>query len=127
MSQLLQISEAEYEVMKIIWKHAPINTNQVTEHLTKVTSWSPKTIHTLIKRLVQKNALSYTKDGRIFVYTPLIREQDYLKQENSHFLQRFYDGNVSSMLTNFIKSDQISEKELDELRTLLNSGIEEGK
>ena len=52
MKKLPQISEAEYEVMKVIWKYAPINTNEITEKLLQTTSWSPKTIQTLIKRLV---------------------------------------------------------------------------
>ena len=48
MSDLPQISEAEYEVMKIVWKHAPINTNEITEKLLQSTSWSPKTIQSLM-------------------------------------------------------------------------------
>ena len=59
MSDLPQISEAEYEVMKIVWKHAPINTNEITEKLLQSTSWSPKTIQTLIKRLATKGVLTY--------------------------------------------------------------------
>ncbi len=51
---LPHISEAEFEVMKSVWKYAPINTNEITEKLTLTTSWSPKTIQTLIKRLVSK-------------------------------------------------------------------------
>ena len=54
MSDLPQISEAEFEVMKIVWKHAPISTNEITDKLLQTTSWSPKTIQTLIKRLVTK-------------------------------------------------------------------------
>ena len=65
MKTLPQISEAEFEVMKIIWKYAPINTNEVTEHLIKTTSWSPKTIQTLLKRLVTKKAITYEKQSRI--------------------------------------------------------------
>ena len=61
MKKLPQISEAEYEVMKIVWRHAPVSTNEITEKLTQTTSWSPKTIQTLIKRLVTKGALSYEK------------------------------------------------------------------
>ncbi|HIS07732.1 MAG TPA: BlaI/MecI/CopY family transcriptional regulator, partial [Candidatus Choladocola avistercoris] len=57
MSDLPQISEAEFKVMKVIWKYAPISTNEITDRLTKSTSWSPKTIQTLIKRLVTKNTL----------------------------------------------------------------------
>ena len=82
MKHLPQISEAEYEVMKVVWKHAPINTNEITELLLKTTSWSPKTIQTLIKRLVQKEALSYVKEGRVFVYTPLVQKDEYLDQGN---------------------------------------------
>ena len=64
MSNLPQISEAEFEVMKIVWKYAPISTNEITEKLTQISSWSPKTIQTLIKRLVSKKALTYEKQSR---------------------------------------------------------------
>ena len=74
MAGLPQISEAELKVMKIVWEHAPISTNDITERLTVSTSWSPKTIQTLIKRLVSKKVLSYEKQGRVFVYTPLVSE-----------------------------------------------------
>lgn len=64
MSNLPQISEAEFEVMKIVWKYAPISTNEITEKLTQISSWSPKTIQTLIKRLVSKKALTYEKQSQ---------------------------------------------------------------
>lgn len=65
MSNLPQISEAEFEVMEIVWKYAPISTNEITEKLTQISSWSPKTIQTLIKRLVSKKALTYEKQSRV--------------------------------------------------------------
>ena len=80
MGNLPQISEAEYEVMKIVWKYAPISTNEITEQLLKTTAWSPKTIQTLIKRLVTKGALAYEKESRVFVYTPLVKEGEYIGQ-----------------------------------------------
>ena len=64
MSALPQISEAEYEVMKIVWKYAPINTNEITEKLLATSSWSAKTIQTLIKRLVNKGVLTYRSEER---------------------------------------------------------------
>ena len=76
MHALPHISEAEFEVMKIVWKSAPINTNEITERLLKTTSWRAKTIQTLIKRLVTKGALTYEKQGRVFVYTPLVEENE---------------------------------------------------
>lgn len=119
MKKLPQISEAEYEVMKVIWEAAPVSTNEVTDKMVQSTDWSPKTIQTLLKRLVQKGAVSYRKESRVFVYTPLVKQTEYLEHENCHFLQRFYDGNFASMLTSYLDNDSFTEKELDELRELL--------
>ena len=120
MSALPQISEAEFEVMKIVWESAPINTNEITERLLKTTSWSAKTIHALIKRLVTKGALTYEKQGRIFVYTPLVEETEYINHQSSSFLNRFYGGDISAMLSSYIENNQLSETELQHLRSILS-------
>ena len=126
MNHLPQISEAEFEVMKIVWNHAPINTNEITEKLTRTTSWSPKTIHTLIKRLVTKGALTYEKQGRIFVYTPLVKENEYIGQERNSFLKRFYNGDITAMVSAYIDNERLTESELDILRSLLAKSSDKG-
>lgn len=120
MKKLPQISEAEYEVMKVIWKYAPINTNEITDKLLQCTDWSPKTIHTLIKRLAEKGAITYEKQSRVFVYTPLIQEQDYLKQESDSFLNRYFNGNISAMVSAYLEDDELSKSDIEELRSLLS-------
>ena len=120
MSALPQISEAEFEVMKVIWKFAPISTNEITDRLLKTTSWSAKTIQTLIKRLVTKGALTYEKQGRVFDYTPLVEENEYINQQSNSFLNRFYDGNISAMLSSYLENNQLSETELRNLRSILS-------
>lgn len=120
MGKLPQISEAEFEVMKIVWKYAPINTNEVTEKLTQTTNWSPKTIQTMLKRLVSKKALTYEKQSRVFVYTPLVKEEEYIRQESNSFLKRYYDGNIASMLASYLEDDKLSDTEINTLRHLLS-------
>lgn len=120
MSKLPQISEAEFEVMKVIWKYAPISTNEVTEKLTQTTDWSPKTIQTMLKRLITKKALTYEKQSRVFVYTPLVPETEYIRQESNSFLNKYYNGNIVSMLTSYLEDDKLSKTELDTLRHLLS-------
>jgi len=120
MSKLPQISEAEFEVMKVIWKYAPISTNEVTEKLTQTTDWSPKTIQTMLKRLVTKKALTYEKQSRVFVYTPLVPKTEYIRQESNSFLNKYYNGNIVSMLTSYLEDDKLSKTELDTLRHLLS-------
>lgn len=120
MKRLPQISEAEFEVMKIIWKYAPISTNEITDHLVKTTTWSPKTIQTLIKRLVTKGVLSYEKQSRVFVYTPLFDQAEYIGQESNTFLNRFYNGNITAMVSAYLDNEKLSKTEVDELRSLLS-------
>lgn len=121
MKKLPQISEAEFEVMKIVWKYAPINTNEITEKLTQTTSWGPKTIQTLIKRLVTKGALTYEKQSRVFVYTPLVEEKEYIGQESHSFLKRFYNGNLTAMVSAFMEEDRLSKEEIETLKALLDN------
>ena len=59
MNTLPQISDAEFEVMNIIWKYAPINTNDIIEKLSKAKEWNPKTIQTMIFRLEKKGVIAH--------------------------------------------------------------------
>ena len=126
MKSLPQISEAEHEVMKVVWGNAPISTNEVTERLTSTTNWSPKTIQTMLKRLVTKGALSYVKEGRVFVYTPLVEEGEYVGQKSRSFLSRYYDGKLSSMVSAFLENDRLTDSEISTLREILDKSEDRG-
>ena len=120
MKNSFSISEAEYQVMKLIWDKAPVSTKEVTEILTVESSWKPKTIQTLLSRLVKKGAIGYKKEGIVFVYTPLIKEEDYVEQESSSFLNKFYDGALNSMVVNFLEQDKLTENDINELKKILD-------
>ena len=119
-----EISDAEYQVMKVIWSaDVPLNTNEVVERLEITTAWKPKTIHTLLSRLVKKGALQYVKDGRVFVYTPLVKESEILAQENDNFLNRFYDGTLNSMIVHLLEQDKLSEDDINALKHILDKKL----
>ncbi|MCL2356895.1 MAG: BlaI/MecI/CopY family transcriptional regulator [Defluviitaleaceae bacterium] len=121
-----EISDAEYQVMKIIWAAGvPLNTNEVVDKLEASSSWKPKTIHTLLSRLVKKGALQHEKNGRVFVYTPLVKESDILAKENDNFLNRFYDGALDSMIVNLLEQDKLSEDDIVALRKILDERLPE--
>lgn len=126
MNNLPVISDAEYQVMKIIWAaDAPISTNEVVEKLEQTTAWKPKTIQTLLSRLVKKGALNYEKDSRVFVYTPLIQESEILEMESDSFLNRFYDGALDSMIVNLLERDKLSEDDMNKLKHILEKKLSE--
>lgn len=121
-----KISDAEYRVMKVIWQNAPINTNEVIDKLSETTTWSPRTIQTLLTRLVKKGVLAYEKKSRSFVYTPLVKKEDYVEQESSSFLDRFYNGTLNSMVLNFIENEKLTEDDIEELRKILDKRPKKG-
>ena len=126
MKSLPQISEAEYEVMKVVWGNAPISTNEVMEGLTSTRNRSAKTIQSMVKRLVTKGALSYVKEGRVFVYTPLVEEGEYVGQKSRSFLSRYYDGKLSSMVSAFLENDRLTDSEISTLREILDKSEDRG-
>jgi len=126
MKTIPEISDAEYQVMKVIWSAgAPISTNEVVERLEVSTAWKPKTIHTLLSRLVKKGALQYEKDSRVFIYTPLVQESEILAKENDSFLNRFYNGALNSMVVNLLEQDKLSDNDIATLRRILDEKLPE--
>ena len=121
MSGNIKISEAEYEIMKVIWSSYPISTNEVVLKFKDKNQWSPRTIQTLLSRLVKKGAVGFTKRSREFVYTPLINENDYINEESESFLNKFYNGTINSMVMNFIENDKLSHDDIEELKKILNN------
>ena len=121
MSGNIKISEAEYEIMKVIWSSYPISTNEVVLKFKDKNQWSPRTIQTLLSRLVKKGAIGFTKRSREFVYTPLINENDYINEESESFLNKFYNGTINSMVMNFIENDKLSHDDIEELKKILNN------
>lgn len=115
-----KISDAELEVMKVIWEYAPLNTNQIADILLKTTDWNVRTIQTLISRLEKKGAIAHEKDGRIFVYSPVIKREEYINEESTCFLNKFYNGTINKMILSFIKNDMLSEEDIQKLRSILD-------
>ncbi len=119
MDKLPQISQAEFEVMNVIWSCAPVSTNEVAKRLTREKQWSPKTIHTLLTRLEKKGVVTHEKDGRVFVYRPLVEKEAYRRAEGKSYLSRFFDGAVNRMMVSFLDGGEFSKQELDELAEIL--------
>lgn len=117
--QKMNISEAEWTVMQVIWSDHPITANEIVQNLEASTEWKEKTIKTLISRLVKKSLLEYAKKGREYLYSPLVTESSCVKNENKSFLNRVHKGNLRLMLTSFLQEEDLSEEEILELQHIL--------
>ncbi len=115
-----KISDAEWQVMKVLWEKSPVNSNHIVEKLTAETLWKPKTIRTLINRLTSKNAVGFNKDGRQYMYYPLLLEKECVRQETRSFLNRIRAKSLKQLLAAFLEEENLSKEEIKELKTILD-------
>lgn len=119
-----QISDAEWQVMRVIWDGEPLASQQVVARLAGTTEWSPATIKTMLHRLVKKGVLTYEQEGNRYSYRAKVREDDCVRRESQSFLERVFDGRAAPMLAWFVESGQLSQEEISELRRLLDEEAE---
>lgn len=121
MKSIPQISEAELEVLKILWELGEASSAQLVDRLTQITDWKPKTVQTLITRLVAKGAIKTDKTkAKAYIYYPEVSEEEYKSYANQSFLHKLYNGSLNLMFTSFIKEQKLSRQEIDELKKLLD-------
>lgn len=114
------ISESEWEIMNVLWDTAPQTANDIILSLQESSDWKPKTIRTLLDRLVQKDVVGVNKDQRVYTFYPLYSQEECQRAETESFIKRIYGGTMKSMLVQFIHEDTLSDDDINELRTILN-------
>ncbi|QAY68364.1 BlaI/MecI/CopY family transcriptional regulator [Paenibacillus protaetiae] len=119
MSNSPHITEAECEVMKLLWQKEPLSANEIISKLSEQMSWTDQTIKTFLNRLHKKNAIRFEKAGRNYLYYSLVSQEEYLRTENRSFLDRVYNGAVGMLFTKFLEEETLSEQDIEELQQLL--------
>jgi BlaI family penicillinase repressor len=114
-----KISDAEWEVMKLIWKKPSLKSEEIIAALSDRMNWSDQTIKTFINRLLKKGALGFEKEGRSYTYFPLISETECVQAERKNFLEKVYDGAVAMLCASFLEEEDLSDQEIARLQKLL--------
>jgi BlaI family transcriptional regulator, penicillinase repressor len=115
-----QISEAEWDVMKVVWERGPLTSGQIVRHLERDKDWRPRTIKTLLGRLVRKGAVVAKAQDKKFLYTAKVSREAVVRRESRSFLRRVFDGAVTPALVHFLEHAELSEREIKELKAALN-------
>lgn len=115
-----KISDSEWEVMKVLWRKSPLTSSEIIEILKEYTSWNPKTIHTLISRLIKKDAVKVEKNEPFYLYYPKVSQEECRKTETKSFIKKVYGGSIHLLISNFMRNEKLSQEEIDELRKILD-------
>ena len=122
----MQISEAESVVMDVLWQRHPLAAEAVVAALGDAQQWQEATIKTLLNRLLKKGAITAEKDGRRYLYAPVLQRGDWVLDESESLLDRLFGGRVAPLVAHFSQHRKLSRKDIAELRQLLQE-IDDGK
>jgi predicted transcriptional regulator len=116
----MKISEAEGKVLEVFWRaEGPLSADEVVAAMDKAHDWSAGTIRTFLTRLVKKQALAATPDGRRYLYQPLLQREDYVHAQSRDLIDRLFGGRIAPFITQFSERQDLSRAEVDELKHLI--------
>jgi BlaI family penicillinase repressor len=119
----MQISDAEWIVMNLVWSSSPIEAAEVIEQLGEANGWSAATVKTMLHRLVRKGALSTEQTGKKYLYRPALRRDACIRQASRSFLDRVFGGNATPALLHLVKMAKLSAQDAAEIRAMLDQKI----
>src|SRR3954469_20285916 len=114
------ISEAEWDVIKVIWDSGPLTAGQIVAALEGQKHWRPRTIKTLLARLVKKGAVKSAIEEKKYVYRAAIARQQAARHEARSFLSRVFDGALVPAVVTFLKETDLSADDVQQLKQILD-------
>ncbi|SEJ30920.1 BlaI/MecI/CopY family transcriptional regulator [Frateuria terrea] len=115
----MTISEAESAIMECLWQGAPRTAEDILAEVAPRQGWQEGTVKSLLNRLLKKKAIKAERDGRRYLYTPLLSREKYVSQESKGLLDRLFGGRVAPLVAHFSEQRKLSKKDIAELRRLL--------
>jgi BlaI family penicillinase repressor len=116
---MMKLSDAEWQIMKALWKHYPATARDILEHLPENINWAYTTIKTMLSRLVAKEAISERKRANTSVYEPLISQKNARQNALRSVVDKVLDGTVEPLVHYLIDEQKLTEKQRQRLIKLL--------
>lgn len=122
MQDKYDITDAELEIMQVLWKNKQCDLNKILEELNGKEDKNRNTVKTLLRRLILKGSVVSKKIGlKDTVYVPKVNKDKFLSNQNDSFLKKLYNGSTGNLLLNFVENKKVSKEELQKLIDILES------
>jgi len=121
------ISDAEWEVMLVLWDRSPLTAGEVVDALKDRKEWNPRTIKTLLNRLVKKRAIDFTTQQNRYLYSPKIGKDACVRTKSRSFAARVFGGAAGPMLVQFVKQADLTAQDIEELTKVLKEKSQRDK
>jgi BlaI family penicillinase repressor len=121
MKTSVSITEAESVVMNVLWQRNPRPAEDIMAALEDEETWHVSTVKTLLSRLVKKGAIRARREGRRYLYSPIIDRDQWLSDESSGLLDRLFHGRIAPFVAHFSHSRKLSKRDIEELKDLIRA------
>ncbi len=115
----MSISAAEAVLMEVLWTSAPRSAEEIIAEVGPSQDWRDGTVKSLLNRLLKKRAVHAQRDGRRYLYTPVLSREDYVMGESKGLLDRLFEGRVAPLVAHFSEQRKLSHKDIEELKRLI--------
>jgi BlaI family penicillinase repressor len=116
----MKISAAESRILKVLWAtRIPTPADDVVAMLGKNRQWSAGTVRTFLARLVKKKVVAVKREGRRYLYYPVISHEEYAHQESRNLIDRLFNGRIAPFVTQFSEREDLSREEIADLKRLI--------
>jgi BlaI family transcriptional regulator, penicillinase repressor len=115
----MKISESESQVMEVLWRDQPLTSGEIVERISRVEDWSPKTVRTLLDRLVAKGALVRHKRDRVYSYECLIGREQWLRDQAGQLVDNHCQGRLAPLVAAFASREKLTDADRREILDLL--------
>lgn len=118
----MRLSDSEWKIADHLWEKGSMTITELTRDLQPSMGWSKNTIITLLKRMIDKGAVTFVQEEKAKRFCPAIDRTEAEMEETASFLDKVYKGNVGLMISNLIGSEKLTVEQLAELRRIIDEG-----
>jgi BlaI family penicillinase repressor len=116
-----RLPDSELELMLIIWNATePVSRTYIQQHIKASRELADTTVLSFLSRLEKRDFIHVEKRGKTNYYSPIVKQSDYIESEGSTLLDRFFGNSITKFVAHFSNSDQLSQTQIEELKTLVN-------
>lgn len=119
MKKPVKISEAEWQVMNVVWGKSPIAASEIVDRLVEKNGWALRTVRTLLDRLVKKGALRAALEGKRYLYDPKVTLEECVHHASRSFIERVFGGAPASALIHLTQETELTPEEIKQLKRIL--------
>lgn len=114
-----QLTDAELEIMQVVWELGSCTVRQVHEHLNQRRSLAYTTVMTMMGILEDKGHLARTKEGRAYLYEPVRPKSQVIAGMVDDFVGKVFEGSARPLVLGLIKDRKLSKKDIEEIARLI--------